>query len=160
MLLYDTDIEDVIEGEEGFVRKGGFGGEENNIEDVVVVANDLCSSIIQAILSVDFEEDINTKLHEVDRDGCVAWFLVLNGCTPESLVTMREKGQWGSSLPQCTMFMSFVRPSMACDVYSDSYEMLFDGLWEEGVTVITKSTCWIVYCLRAVRDRTYPVPPL
>nr|GEW71006.1 putative reverse transcriptase domain, ribonuclease H-like domain, aspartic peptidase domain protein [Tanacetum cinerariifolium] len=61
MPVYDTDIEDVIEGEEGFVRKGGFGREEDNIEDVVVVTNDLCSSIIQTILSVDFEDDINTK---------------------------------------------------------------------------------------------------
>ncbi|GJS18894.1 reverse transcriptase domain-containing protein [Tanacetum coccineum] len=41
MPVYDTDIEDVIEEEEGFVRKGGFCGEEDNIEDVVVVANDL-----------------------------------------------------------------------------------------------------------------------
>nr|GEW82961.1 hypothetical protein [Tanacetum cinerariifolium] len=38
MSVYDTDIEDVIEGEEGFVGKRGFGGEEVNIEDVVVVA--------------------------------------------------------------------------------------------------------------------------
>ncbi|GJW45518.1 hypothetical protein Tco_0077164 [Tanacetum coccineum] len=78
MPVYDTDIEDVIEEEEGFVRKrgfggeeegfirkGGFDGEEENIEDVVVVANDLCSSMIQTILSVDFEEDINTKSHEL-----------------------------------------------------------------------------------------------
>ncbi|GKA90309.1 hypothetical protein Tco_0812179 [Tanacetum coccineum] len=43
MPVYDTDIEDVIEEEEGYVGKGGFGGEEDNIEDVVVVANDLCS---------------------------------------------------------------------------------------------------------------------
>nr|GEX15028.1 hypothetical protein [Tanacetum cinerariifolium] len=49
MLVYDIDIEDVIEEEEGFVRKGGFGGKEDNIEDVVVVANDLCSSMIQTI---------------------------------------------------------------------------------------------------------------
>nr|GEV54013.1 hypothetical protein [Tanacetum cinerariifolium] len=34
MLVYDTAIKDVIVEEEGFVRKGGFGGEENNIEDV------------------------------------------------------------------------------------------------------------------------------
>nr|GEV14711.1 hypothetical protein [Tanacetum cinerariifolium] len=46
MPVYDTDIEDAIEEEEEFVRKGGFYGEEDNIEDVVVVANDLCSSII------------------------------------------------------------------------------------------------------------------
>ncbi|GJR89873.1 hypothetical protein Tco_0213884 [Tanacetum coccineum] len=65
MRVYDTDIEDIIEEEEGFVGKRGFGGEEDNIEDVVVVANDLCSSMIQTILSVDFEEDINTKSHEL-----------------------------------------------------------------------------------------------
>nr|GEX53331.1 hypothetical protein [Tanacetum cinerariifolium] len=41
--VYDTDIEDVIEEEEGFVGKGGFSGEEENIEDIMVVANDLCS---------------------------------------------------------------------------------------------------------------------
>ncbi|GJS01253.1 retrovirus-related pol polyprotein from transposon TNT 1-94 [Tanacetum coccineum] len=45
--------------------KGGFGREEDSIEDVVVVANDLCSSMIQTNLSVDFEEDINTKSHEL-----------------------------------------------------------------------------------------------
>ncbi|GJY79252.1 retrovirus-related pol polyprotein from transposon TNT 1-94, partial [Tanacetum coccineum] len=39
--VYDTDIEDVIEEEEGFVRKRGLDGEEDNVEDVVVVANDL-----------------------------------------------------------------------------------------------------------------------
>nr|GEW30502.1 retrotransposon protein, putative, Ty1-copia subclass [Tanacetum cinerariifolium] len=65
MPVYDTDIEDVIEKEERFVGKGGFDGEEDNIEDVVVVANDLCSSMIQSILSIDFEEDINTKSHEL-----------------------------------------------------------------------------------------------
>ncbi|GJU31843.1 hypothetical protein Tco_1175432 [Tanacetum coccineum] len=61
--VYDTDIEDVIEVEEGFVGKAGFGREEDNIEDVVV-ANDLCFSMIQTTLNVDFEEDINTKSHE------------------------------------------------------------------------------------------------
>ncbi|GJU87901.1 hypothetical protein Tco_1295447 [Tanacetum coccineum] len=65
MSVYDTDIEDVIEEEEGFIEKGGFGGKEDNIEDVVVVANDLCSSMIQTTLNVDFEEDINTKSHEL-----------------------------------------------------------------------------------------------
>ncbi|GKB02968.1 hypothetical protein Tco_0831057 [Tanacetum coccineum] len=52
MPVYDTNIEDVIEEEEGFVGKGGFGGEEDSIKDVVVVANDLCSSMIQTTLSV------------------------------------------------------------------------------------------------------------
>ncbi|GKE90155.1 hypothetical protein Tco_1567630, partial [Tanacetum coccineum] len=42
MPVYDTDTEDAIEEEEGFVGKGRFGGEEDNIEDDVVVANDLC----------------------------------------------------------------------------------------------------------------------
>ncbi|GJX42296.1 hypothetical protein Tco_0257286 [Tanacetum coccineum] len=50
MPVYDTDIEDVIEEEEGFIEKGGFGGKEDNIEDVFVVANDLCSSMIQNYL--------------------------------------------------------------------------------------------------------------
>ncbi|GJT69680.1 hypothetical protein Tco_1028966 [Tanacetum coccineum] len=54
-----------LEEEERFVGKGGFGGEEDNIEDVVVVANDLCSSMIQTILSVDFDKDINTTSHEL-----------------------------------------------------------------------------------------------
>ncbi|GKC24823.1 hypothetical protein Tco_1026973 [Tanacetum coccineum] len=65
MLVYDIDIEDVIKEEEGFIGKGGFGGEEDNIEDVVVVTNDLCSSMIQTTLNVDFEKDINTKSHEL-----------------------------------------------------------------------------------------------
>ncbi|GJU41894.1 hypothetical protein Tco_1194851 [Tanacetum coccineum] len=69
MLVYDTDIKDVIEEEEGFVEKGGFDGEEDNIEDVAVVANDLCSSMIQTNLNVDFEEDINTKSHELMSFG-------------------------------------------------------------------------------------------
>nr|GFA18780.1 hypothetical protein [Tanacetum cinerariifolium] len=39
MLVYDTAIKDVIEEEEGFVLKGGFGlgGKEDNIEDIVVL---------------------------------------------------------------------------------------------------------------------------
>ncbi|GJV74810.1 hypothetical protein Tco_1506394, partial [Tanacetum coccineum] len=69
MPVYDNDIEDVIEEEEGFVGKGGFGEEEDNIEDVIVVTNYLCSSMIQTILSVDFEEDINTKSHELMSFG-------------------------------------------------------------------------------------------
>ncbi|GKF94885.1 hypothetical protein Tco_0284585 [Tanacetum coccineum] len=56
MPVYDTDIEDVIEEEEGFVGKGRFGREEDNIEDVVVVTNALCSSMIQTTLSVDFSK--------------------------------------------------------------------------------------------------------
>ncbi|GJZ45485.1 hypothetical protein Tco_0593081 [Tanacetum coccineum] len=69
MPIYDTDIEDVIEEEEGFFRKGGFGGEEDNIEYIVVVANDICSSMIQTTLSVYVEEDVNTKLHELMSFG-------------------------------------------------------------------------------------------
>ncbi|GJT01987.1 hypothetical protein Tco_0823156 [Tanacetum coccineum] len=69
MQIYDTDIEDAIKEEEGFVGKGGFGGEEDSIEDVVVVANDLCSSTKQPTLSVDFEEDINTKSYELMSFG-------------------------------------------------------------------------------------------
>ncbi|GKD33187.1 hypothetical protein Tco_1248696, partial [Tanacetum coccineum] len=69
MSVYDTDIEDVTEEEEGFVGKGELGWKEDNIEDVVVVANDLCSSMIQTTLNVDFEEDINTKSHELMSFG-------------------------------------------------------------------------------------------
>ncbi|GKC99100.1 hypothetical protein Tco_1169375 [Tanacetum coccineum] len=65
MLVYDTDIEDVIEEEKRFIGKGGFGREEGNIEDVVVVANDICSSMTQTILSVDFEEDQALARHPV-----------------------------------------------------------------------------------------------
>nr|GFA26241.1 hypothetical protein [Tanacetum cinerariifolium]GFA52275.1 hypothetical protein [Tanacetum cinerariifolium] len=69
MPVYDTDIEDVIEEEEGLVGKGGIGGEEDNIEDFVVVANDICYSMIQTTLSIDFEENINTKSHELMSFG-------------------------------------------------------------------------------------------
>ncbi|GJT98980.1 hypothetical protein Tco_0960460 [Tanacetum coccineum] len=65
MPVYDTDIEDVIKEKEGFVRKGVFSGEEDYIEEVVVAANDHCSSMIQTTLSVDFEEDITTKSLEL-----------------------------------------------------------------------------------------------
>nr|GEX20453.1 putative reverse transcriptase domain-containing protein [Tanacetum cinerariifolium] len=65
MPVYDTDIKNVIEEEEGFIGKRGFGGEENNIEDIVVVATNICSSMIQTNLSVDVEEDVNTKSHEL-----------------------------------------------------------------------------------------------
>ncbi|GKE29420.1 hypothetical protein Tco_1444804 [Tanacetum coccineum] len=65
MPVYDTDIEVFIEEKEVFVRKGGFHEEEDSIEEVVVVAIDLCSSMIQTTLSVDFEEDINTKSLEL-----------------------------------------------------------------------------------------------
>ncbi|GJR36026.1 retrovirus-related pol polyprotein from transposon TNT 1-94, partial [Tanacetum coccineum] len=67
--LHTTDIEDVIEEEERFIGKGGFGREEDNIEDVVVVDNNLCSSMIQSNLNVDFEEYINTKSHELMSFG-------------------------------------------------------------------------------------------
>nr|GEZ30644.1 chaperone protein DnaJ A7A, chloroplastic-like [Tanacetum cinerariifolium] len=55
MPVYDTVIEDVIEEEEELVGKGGIGGEEDNIEDFVIVANDICYSMIQTTLSIDFE---------------------------------------------------------------------------------------------------------
>ncbi|GKB79857.1 hypothetical protein Tco_0946752 [Tanacetum coccineum] len=61
MPVYDTDIEDVIEEEKRFIRKGGFGREEDNIKDIVVVANDLCSSMTQTILSVEFKEDQGSR---------------------------------------------------------------------------------------------------
>nr|GEZ44096.1 ribonuclease H-like domain-containing protein [Tanacetum cinerariifolium] len=54
----------VIEEEEGFVGKGGFCGEEDNVEDVVVVANDLCSLMIQTSINAYFRkiESIATVL--------------------------------------------------------------------------------------------------
>nr|GEV35501.1 hypothetical protein [Tanacetum cinerariifolium] len=61
MPVYDTAIEDVIEEEKGFVEKGGFSGEEDNVEDVVVVANDLCSSMIQTSISVDFSKTVDSN---------------------------------------------------------------------------------------------------
>nr|GEX59532.1 hypothetical protein [Tanacetum cinerariifolium] len=65
MPVYDTAIEDVIEEEEGFVGKEGFGGEEDNIKVVVVVANDLCSSMIQTSINVDFSITVNSNPHEL-----------------------------------------------------------------------------------------------
>nr|GEX47684.1 reverse transcriptase domain-containing protein [Tanacetum cinerariifolium] len=56
--------------------KGGFGGEEDSIEDVVVLANDLCSLMIQTTLSVDFEKDINTKSHELMPFGKIIIIMV------------------------------------------------------------------------------------
>ncbi|GJS93627.1 hypothetical protein Tco_0800595 [Tanacetum coccineum] len=53
MPVYDTDIEDVI------------GEEEKNMEDIIVVANDLCSSMIQTTLSVDFSKTIDSNPHEL-----------------------------------------------------------------------------------------------
>ncbi|GKB01126.1 hypothetical protein Tco_0829170 [Tanacetum coccineum] len=64
MLVYDTDIEDAIEDEEGFVGKRGFGKEEDNMEDVVVMANDLCSSKIQTV-SDDFSKTLDSNPHEL-----------------------------------------------------------------------------------------------
>nr|GEV17937.1 hypothetical protein [Tanacetum cinerariifolium] len=88
MPVYDTDIEDVIEEEEVYVRRGKFGEEEDNIEDIVVVANDLCSSMIQTILSVDFEEDINTKSHELICDSLGDLCLVTSpSLTPHALLS-------------------------------------------------------------------------
>nr|GEV72260.1 hypothetical protein [Tanacetum cinerariifolium] len=56
MPVYDTDIEDVIEEEEGLVGKGGIGGEEDNIEDFVVVDNEICYSMIQTTLSINLRK--------------------------------------------------------------------------------------------------------
>ncbi|GJT53172.1 putative reverse transcriptase domain-containing protein [Tanacetum coccineum] len=60
MPVYDTDIEDVIEEEEGFI---GFGGEEDNIEDVVVVANDLFTKDVN---HKNFFDDENPKIPNDD----------------------------------------------------------------------------------------------
>nr|GEX72872.1 hypothetical protein [Tanacetum cinerariifolium] len=69
MPVYNTDIKDVIEEEEGLGGKEGIGEEEDNIEDFVVVANDICYSMIQTTLNIDFEKDINTKSHELMSIG-------------------------------------------------------------------------------------------
>ncbi|GJY76620.1 reverse transcriptase domain-containing protein [Tanacetum coccineum] len=71
MPVYDTDIEDVIEEEEVFIEKGRFGGKEDNIEDVVVMANDLYSSMIQTTC-VNFSKIINSNPHEL------IWFQKVN----------------------------------------------------------------------------------
>nr|GEX16297.1 reverse transcriptase domain-containing protein [Tanacetum cinerariifolium] len=42
-----------------------FGEEEDNIEDVVVVANDICSSMIKTTLSVDFSKTVDSNPHEL-----------------------------------------------------------------------------------------------
>nr|GEY98667.1 hypothetical protein [Tanacetum cinerariifolium] len=52
MSCYDTDIEDVIDGE------------EDNMEDVVVVANDLCSLNIQTSVSVNFSKTVDSNPQE------------------------------------------------------------------------------------------------
>ncbi|GKD38621.1 hypothetical protein Tco_1258828 [Tanacetum coccineum] len=64
MLVFDTDIEDAIEDEKGFVGKRGFSEEEDNMEDVVVMANDLFSSKIQTV-SVDFSKTLDSNPHEL-----------------------------------------------------------------------------------------------
>ncbi|GKE99356.1 hypothetical protein Tco_0022707, partial [Tanacetum coccineum] len=73
MPIYDTNIEDVIEEEQKFVRKGGFGGEEDNTEDVVVVANDICSSMIQTTVSIligkKYQEEYLKATPMVDKFG-------------------------------------------------------------------------------------------
>ncbi|GJW19973.1 hypothetical protein Tco_0027409 [Tanacetum coccineum] len=56
MPIYDTDIEDVIAEEEGFVWKGGFGGEEDNIEDVDSPAE---VAVTESNVWDDGSEDVN-----------------------------------------------------------------------------------------------------
>ncbi|GJZ61713.1 hypothetical protein Tco_0617850 [Tanacetum coccineum] len=53
MPVYDTDIEDAT------------NGEEDNMEDVVVVANDIYSSKIQTTVSVDFSKNKDSNPHEL-----------------------------------------------------------------------------------------------
>ncbi|GJS21229.1 hypothetical protein Tco_0449861 [Tanacetum coccineum] len=67
---YPNFQEDVTEKEERFVGKGEFGGEEENIKDVVVVVNDLFSLMIQTTglstrRATDYETSIrSTKLYK------------------------------------------------------------------------------------------------
>uniref|UniRef100_A0A699IF63 enoyl-[acyl-carrier-protein] reductase n=1 Tax=Tanacetum cinerariifolium TaxID=118510 RepID=A0A699IF63_TANCI len=53
MPVYDTDIEDVIDEE------------EDNVEDVVIVANDLCSSKIQTTASVNISKSVDSNPQEL-----------------------------------------------------------------------------------------------
>nr|GEY72060.1 hypothetical protein [Tanacetum cinerariifolium] len=101
MPIYDTDIEDVIEEEEGFVRKGGFYRKDDNVKCVVVVANDLCFSMIQTTLSVDFEKDINTKSHELMWFGKSIIIKFQGSSMAEirnSLQSLYLDGDWGCSM--------------------------------------------------------------
>ncbi|GKB07056.1 hypothetical protein Tco_0835289 [Tanacetum coccineum] len=50
MPVYDTDIEDVIEEEEGFVGKGGFGEEEENMEDFLHQCIDGAASVSYCLI--------------------------------------------------------------------------------------------------------------
>ncbi|GJU28488.1 hypothetical protein Tco_1167109 [Tanacetum coccineum] len=98
MSVYDTDIEDVIKEEEGFVGKRGIGGEEDKIEDIIVVANDICSSMIQTTLSVDVEEDINTKSHELMSLGkSIIIKIILNGVVPKGVLNAVQNAHNASS---------------------------------------------------------------
>nr|GEY15614.1 hypothetical protein [Tanacetum cinerariifolium] len=65
MPVCDIDIEDIIVEEEGFVGKRGFGGEEDNIEDFIVVANDLCYLLTQTSINVDFSKTVDSNPHEL-----------------------------------------------------------------------------------------------
>nr|GEU36260.1 hypothetical protein [Tanacetum cinerariifolium] len=70
--IFDDDqYKDVIKEEEGFVDiydtniEAIIDGEENNMEDVVVVANDLYSSKIQTAVSVNFSKTVDSNPQEL-----------------------------------------------------------------------------------------------
>ncbi|GJU76538.1 retrovirus-related pol polyprotein from transposon TNT 1-94 [Tanacetum coccineum] len=132
MPVYDTDIEDVIEEEEGFVRKGGFGREEDNIEDVVVVANDLCSSMIQTILSVDFEEDINTKSHELMSFGKS---IIIKLDTAYGSRVIRRIRNWSNAL-------SYEVQALIRHIFLAGYGITAGSPAEEAKEVETESNVW------------------
>ncbi|GJY73047.1 hypothetical protein Tco_0477478 [Tanacetum coccineum] len=58
--VYNTNIEDVTEEEEGFVGKRGFSGEEENIKDVDVQGNDVedSSNVLILIIKLCFNQSI------------------------------------------------------------------------------------------------------
>ncbi|GJS65054.1 subtilisin-like protease SBT4.3, partial [Tanacetum coccineum] len=117
MPVYDTDIEDVI------------GEEEENMEDIVVVANDLCSSMIQTTLSVDFSKNINSNPHELIWSQKVPTFSetdirrklynVYLGSLPE--------GEYSPTLHHAQFINQVIESSFASKSLIQSYKRSFNG---------------------------------
>ncbi|GKA68873.1 hypothetical protein Tco_0768790 [Tanacetum coccineum] len=91
MPVYDTDIEDAIEDEEGCVRKRGFSEEEDNMKDVVVMANDLYSSKIQTSTSG------MVNLLMIKEDICK---FIIRICNGEGQRSYRVQIDWMESQPE------------------------------------------------------------
>ncbi|GJU61934.1 hypothetical protein Tco_1243769 [Tanacetum coccineum] len=75
MPVYDTDIEDVIEEEEGFVGKGGFGEEEENMEDLIgrtpVFNDDQFEEESMPVYDTDIEDVIGDEEGFVGKGGFI-----------------------------------------------------------------------------------------